>query len=354
MSKNTVAIIDARMINLGKNHGISRYTFEIINRAASEIQKKLILLSATNHESLNRFFGKKVKAIINLKSEFLNPYENIEIPMLIKKLKNDIKEELIYFSPSFCSPPFIDIKKYITIHDLMHIDFYKGPKNILYYNTLVKNFVKKCEYVFTVSRYSKKKIEEIFNVSNVKVIYPGVDTFCRMSDNEIEIYRKQLNIESKFFLFIGNEKPHKNANYAYSLFKCLKKYYPSHKFVTNVEICDDDDVIYLQKVDDEILKFLYSSCEAFIYPSLYEGFGLPPLEALSCGSIVISSNKTSLPEVLHEYAIYIDVDKKPEEVCEKVVNELKSTKMDYEQIQNYIKKFNWNRTSEEILKVIFE
>jgi len=212
MSKNTVAIIDARMINLEKNHGISRYTFEIINRAVSEIQKKLILLSATNHESLKRFFGKKVKAIINIKSEFLNPYENIEIPMLIKKLKNDIKEELIYFSPSFCSPPFIDIKKYITIHDLMHIDFYKGPKNILYYNTLVKNFVKKCEYVFTVSRYSKKKIEEIYNVSNVKVIYPGVDTFCKMSDHEIKMHRKQLNIESKFFLFIGNEKPHKNAN----------------------------------------------------------------------------------------------------------------------------------------------
>ncbi|WAM31534.1 glycosyltransferase family 4 protein [Caldicellulosiruptor naganoensis] len=355
-----LCVVDCRCINLEKNHGISRYTYEIIKNAPKNIKQNLILIAdIRNFDVLTKAF-EEVMEIVKIKSSFLSPYENIEIPNVLKEIRKRTKEEIAYFSPSFSSPPIIDkrIKKYITIHDLMHLDFYSSLKNKVYYSTLVKYYINTAVYVFTVSNYSKEKIINYYgNSEKIKVIYPGIDvnTFRKLKDEEIERLKDVYSyLPEKFFLFIGNNKKHKNFSYAYELYKCLKRFYPGHKLISNVwDNESDKDIIRLEKLDDNLLCFLYNRCEAFLYPSLYEGFGLPPLEALACGAKVIASKCASLPEVLGEHAIYIDVLKSAEENAFEVVEKLTKLKPEFEVISQYISKYNWRDLSRKIFDFIF-
>ncbi|WP_039765858.1 glycosyltransferase family 4 protein [Caldicellulosiruptor sp. F32] len=356
-----LCVLDCRCINLEKNHGISRYTYEIIRNAPKNIKQHLILLAdIKNFNVLANAFNQEVRKIIKIKSPFLHPLENMEIPYTLKKIQKGTKEQIAYFSPSFSSPPIVDkkIKKYITIHDLMHLDFYSSLKNKIYYSTLVKYYIDTAVYVFTVSNYSKEKIIEYYgNSEKIRVIYPGIDvnTFRKLKDEEIERLKDVYSyLPEKFFLFIGNNKKHKNFSYAYELYKCLKRFYPAHKFVSNVwDNESDQDIIRLEKIDDNLLCFLYNRCEAFLYPSLYEGFGLPPLEAIACGAKVVASKCASLPEVLGEHAIYIDVFKSPEENIFEVVEKLNQPKPKFEVISRYVSKYNWQDLSKKIFGFIF-
>ncbi|WPX08895.1 glycosyltransferase family 4 protein [Anaerocellum danielii] len=355
-----LCVLDCRCINLEKNHGISRYTYEIIRNAPKDVKQYLILLAdKKNFNVLAQAFG-EIREIIKIKSSFLHPFENIEIPNALKKIQEKTKEKIAYFSPSFSSPPIVDkrIKKYITIHDLMHLDFYSSLKNKIYYSTLVRYYVNTAVYVFTVSNYSKEKIIKYYdNSEKVKVIYPGIDinTFRKLRDEEIERFKGMYSyLPEKFFLFIGNNKKHKNFSYAYELYKSLKRFYPAHKFVSNVwDNESDKEIVRLEKLDDNLLCFLYNRCEAFLYPSLYEGFGLPPLEALACGAKVIASKCASLPEVLGEYAIYIDVYKSPEENIFEVIKKLNKQNHEFEVVKQYVSKFSWQVLSRKIFDFIF-
>jgi len=353
-----ICVIDCRCIDFEKNHGISRYTYEIVKNAKDDVKRRLILLAdSKNFDRLKDVFGRQVRKIMKLKSSFLSPFENVEIPLALKKIKKEEKEKIAYFSPSFSSPPILDkeIKKYITIHDLMHIEFYKSLRNKIYYFTLVKYYVNTADCVFTVSNFSKQKIIEYYgNKDKIKVIYPGVDTriFRKLEAQEIERLKNVYSyIPEKFFLFIGNSKPHKNFSYAYKLFRSLKEFYPEHKLVTNVWYEEDNkDLCRLGKIDDELLCFLYNRCEAFLYPSLYEGFGLPPLEALACGAKVVVSRYASLPEVLREYPQYIEVGVEPAQNAKKVFEYLNQKVV---QIPDILNNFNWEKASAEIFKCIF-
>jgi len=356
-----LCVIDCRCIDLEKNHGISRYTYEVIRNAPKNIKQHLILLAdIKNFDILAKVFNQEVGEIVKIKSSFLSPFENIEIPNILEKIQKRTKEKIAYFSPSFSSPPIIDkrIKKYTTIHDLMHLDFYSSLKNKVYYSTFVKYYINTAVYVFTVSNYSKEKIIKYYgNLEKIKVIYPGIDvnTFRKLREEEIERLKDMYSyLPEKFFLFIGNNKKHKNFLYAYELYKSLKRFYPAHKFVSNVwDNESNQEIIRLEKIDDNLLCFLYNRCEAFLYPSLYEGFGLPPLEALACGAKVIASKCASLPEVLGEHAIYIDVSKSAKENVLEVIERLNKPAPEYEVINRYISKYNWQDTSKKIFSFIF-
>lgn len=358
-----ICIVDCRCINLKKNHGISRYTFEIIRNSQDYVKERLVLLSSgKNHEQLEKHFGKSVRKIIKLKSTFLSPLENIEIPYVVNKIANYTNGKVAYFSPSFSSPPIVNknVRMFITIHDIMHIEFYKSMKNKLYYSTLVKYYIKRANKIFTVSYYSKERILKYYPLARdkVEVVYPGLDfsTFSKLDQENKKKYSDEFKfLPTKFFLFIGNNKPHKNFSYAYKLFKELKKYYPEHKLITNVGFnFKDKEVLFLEKINDRLLNYLYNTCEAFIYPSLYEGFGLPPLEALACGAKVISSTLASLPEVLGNFAIYIDVTKPAEENAKIIAENLTKWNLYYQDVKRFLERYDWRQCSEKIFKYIFD
>lgn len=307
-------IVDVRMVN-EHLHGIGRYTYELVSGLNKKNDINLKLLT-NNIEESKKIFSNLNNSVqyIKMKSKFLNPMEIFELPIVLNKYK-----DCIFHSPSFSSSPFIKIKSYITIHDLNHLalpQYYSKIKQY-YYKFAVKPFAKKCEKIFTVSEFSKKEIIKWLkcNENKVVVTYNGIDEkFKRVEENNIlDSCKKKYHLPDKFVLYIGNLKPHKNVE---TLIKAMKFVNDEYKLVINgspnesiSNVINEYDVSrkikFIGYVDEEDLPTLYSLAKVFVFPSLYEGFGLPPLEAISCGCPTIVSNTTSLPEVVGEAAIII-------------------------------------------------
>jgi len=311
---NMNVIIDARMVNEHLS-GIGRYTYEIIKGISKENHINIKLL--TNNVVISmKIFGKfnNIEYIV-MKSKFLSLGEQIELPLIINKYKTDT----LFHAPSFVSSPLIKIPMVMTIHDLNHLKFpqYYSPLHKYYYKYIVKPAALKCKKILTDSDFSKGEILKWLKCdeNNVQVIYCGVDEKFKIIKDRIELQRVQdkYSLPNKFVLYIGNLKPHKNVE---SLVEAMKS-------VDNIKLIINgnpnvslkgiinqynlkEKIQFIGYVDEEDLPVIYNLAIVFVFPSFYEGFGLPPLEAMACGCPVIVSNTSSLPEVVDNAAIQID------------------------------------------------
>jgi glycosyltransferase involved in cell wall biosynthesis len=226
----------------------------------------------------------------------------------------------------------------------------------------------RADKIITVSQNTKDDLVEMFNYNpnKIKVIYNGVDSSYKLIDNKklISEINNKYNTGENFLLYVGNIKPHKNIPV---LLKALSNIDKQNKLVivgkrdkAYDEIFDiidqnnlKDRIIFTGFVPDEDLILLYNAAALFVYPSLYEGFGLPPLEAMACGTPVITSNVSSLPEVVGDAAITVD----PHNIKElsKKINKILSNKdLQNKMIQRGIeraKQFTWDKTARETIKV---
>lgn len=344
-------IIDARMINRNL-HGIARYSFELIKGLAVKDDIKIKLL--TNNEELTRdiFKGYKNIEYIKMKSKFLSPFEIIEFPIILNRYKKDH----IFHSPSFSSSPFIRCKSFITIHDLNHLALpqYYSKFHKYYYKFAVKPFALRCEKIFTVSNFSKGEIIEWLKCSESKVIvtYNGIDEKFRRIENEeiLKAVKKKYYLPDEFILYIGNLKPHKNVTTLVKAMGFIDKDIKliingkSNKEISN--ILDDmnlnNKVKFIGYVDEIDLPALYNLANLFVFPSLYEGFGLPPLEAMACGCKTIVSNAPCLLEVVSTGA-YIVKNNTPESYADLISTLLMENKyLKGEEADNRIKVFKWD------------
>lgn len=308
-------IIDARMLN-EHFHGIGRYTYELVKYMASEGDVKLLLLVNNLKLSTKLFHGLNNIEFVKMKSKFLSIGEQIELPLVL----NRYKDEYIFHSPSFVSSPLIKCKMVMTIHDLNHLKFpqYYTPFHKYYYKYIVKKSAQKCNSILTVSNFSKNEIVNWLGCEASKVIvtYNGVNSeFKKIIDkNKINRIKEKYKLPDEFILYIGNLKPHKNVERLIEAMSLVKE---SKKLVINgclnKSIKDIINRLNLQHrvqfigyVDEKDLPVLYNIAQIFVYPSLYEGFGLPPLEAMACGCIALVSNVTSLPEVVHNESFMFD------------------------------------------------
>lgn len=315
MSKKLDVIIDARMVD-EHLHGIARYTYELIRNNNGEVQYHLLVNDIELAKKI--FNGIKNIDFIEMKSKFLSLKEQIELP----KIVNSFKGDAIFHSPSFVASPFIKKKMIMTIHDLNHIrypEFYT-PFHKYYYKYIVKTSANKCKKLLTVSEFSKQELVEWLNCSEekVSVTYNGIDeAFKEETDNEkLNNIREKYDLPDKFILYIGNQKPHKNV---ITLIRSMSLVDDKDiKLVMNGKLSDEcykeceklnikDRVKCIGFVDDKDLPVLYSLAKVFVFPSLYEGFGLPPLEAMACGCPTIVSNAASLPEVVKDGALIFNV-----------------------------------------------
>ncbi|TCW40349.1 glycosyltransferase involved in cell wall biosynthesis [Thermohydrogenium kirishiense] len=355
-------IIDVRMINENL-HGIARYTYELIKNFIKLNDIKIYLLTCDNkfkEKILNQ--NEDIRYII-VKSGFLSIREPIELPIKLNKYKN----EAIFHSPSFVSSPFIRCPTIMTIHDLNHLKFpeYYTKFHKYYYNYIVKPSALNAKKVLTVSNFSKMEIVNWLKCDSEKVVvtYNGVDeNFKVINDKDkLIIIRKKYDLPQKFVLYIGNLKPHKNIT---NLIKAIKKINQEIMLVINGESNEilnkiikennlENKVKFIGYVDDDDLPALYNLAELFVYPSLYEGFGLPPLEAMACGCPVITSNTSSLPEVVGEAGIMVN-PYNVEEIARAIDLVLLNENLRREMIEKGLKqakKFSWRKTAEETLKV---
>jgi glycosyltransferase involved in cell wall biosynthesis len=219
----------------------------------------------------------------------------------------------LYFSPGFNAPLLVRRKLVFVIHDLIHVEF-AGESTMmrrLYYRLFVRPAIRHGFRVLTDSEFSKNRIVEWAGVDErkVKVVGCGVDASFAPSG-------ASWQPGFRYILYVGNKKPHKNLVRALQAFKGV-----AERHTCRFVLCGDptpdlsneiqrlhieDRVIFLGEIQDSLLPSYYRGAELFVFPSMYEGFGLPPLEAMACGTPVVASNVTSLPEVVGDAAILVD------------------------------------------------
>ena len=346
-------VVDARMIDAS---GIGVYLENILEHLVSDY--KVTLLG--DPEKLASY---KTKAEI---ISFLAPIYSIKEQLAFKNIIPDCD---IFWSPHYNVPLFsIKAKKrLVTIHDVYHLAFSQELSLMkrLYARMVMYFAVKLSDKIVTVSEFSKKEVLKYVKTdeSKIIVIYNGVDHHVKI--NSFKKLKKKYNLPDKYILYVGNVKPHKNLRKLLEAYLLLDpslspKYKvvivgQKHGFITgdlalikwiNVTPKLSDSVVFTGFADHEDMDTLYYYASVFVFPSIYEGFGLPPLEAMANGCPVIVSNESCLPEICGDAALYFNPFDELE-IKDKITTVLKSPVLQTDLIERGIQhssKFSWEKS----------
>lgn len=341
--------------------GIGNYIIGLIN-AISIVDGtfKIFVFVRDEHSKL---FKQKNLTIINcgkLNVLYRILWEQLSLPFLVNKYKIDLLH-----SPNYTIPIFAKCKKVCTIHDLTSYIFPKRRKKIhgSFFRLMIKLSVFKADCIVAVSENTKKDILRIFKGlrTDVECIYQGFSSIYSTDGISKELNEKS-GVKTPYFLFVSTIEPSKNVERLIDAFcsfssKAEKKFslYLSGKLgwgyatvLQKIKTESENHLVeYVGYIKDDELVDLYRHAFAFIYPSLYEGFGIPPLEAMACGVPVLCSNNSSLPEVVGDAAITFDP------YCiEEIESAMKQISMDLKLRGELInrgysqcKRFSWNTTA---------
>lgn len=361
--------IDARGINLYKGSGIGTYTENLLRELLNIDTKNnySIFWTGENYEN----YKKDNSKIIFTSRKHGTFYENYYYPNYIEENNIDmhhIPQNGIGLNELYTSPLVV------TIHDLIP---YILPETVGrgYLQRFLRDMpliVNNSKIILTVSEYSKKDIMKFFPFVNEEKIFvtplAANKSYKPLNkSNCIEYIKNKYSIDSPFILYIGGFSTRKNVKELIIAFNKIKKSLKKdYKLVLCGSIKDegvklqnlckelliDDKIIFTGFIPDDELPLFYNAAEIFVYPSLYEGFGLPPLEAMSCATPVITSNLTSIPEVTKDCAILIDPFNK-DELASSILNLLNSESLLQEYSQKGYKNslnFTWKNTAIATLK----
>ena len=280
-----------------------------------EFLDKYLKISKKNIKIVNMKFRSRVVRVL---------WEYFIFPFNLKKLRIDVVH-----SPNYITPLFkLGFKIILTVHDLTFLLFpekHATTKRLLF-SKMIPIFIKLSDKIIAVSENTKKDMLKFFNISKnkISVTYEGYPDYynCSINENEAKKILKKYGIEKNFILYIGMIEPRKNIISILRAFKVLDEeieldlvivgrkgwyYNEIEQFMINSEKMKiKNNIIFTGYIPEEELKYFYKSAYVFVYPSLYEGFGLPPLQAMACGTPVITSNISSLPEVVGDAAIKIN------------------------------------------------
>lgn len=281
----------------------------------------------------------------------------------------------LYWQPNFIPESHIKSKLTVTtVHDLsFHLHPQWHPKErIEYFSQNFFDNIGRSDHIITVSKYIKQEIIDTLNIEadKISVIYNGIDQeiYKEYSDDESKTTADKFNLPNKYILFVGSIEPRKNLINllrAYTnLPESIKNEYPlllvGYKGWGNDEIYsiikkNKSHIYYVGYVNDLELAHIYSRASLFIYPSYYEGFGIPPIEAMACATPVIVSNKTSLPEVCGDCALYIEPDN-PDDIREKILYILNDKSLQQnlrEKGKKWVSRYSWDKSAKEHM-ILFE
>jgi glycosyltransferase involved in cell wall biosynthesis len=249
--------------------------------------------------------------------------EQFALPWAVATSKVDL-----FHAPHYVVPPFTPRRFVVTIHDCIHLRFpqYLPNSGALYYARFMMSVAaRRSRRVLTVSQASKDDILYYLGTPDekVEVIYNALDTRLAGDPTAEDVVRvrERFQLNNPFVLYTGNIKPHKNVDRLIDAFAILRqqrtddvklliigdeasKYPNLRRLVHRHQL--HQHVRFLGFVSDATLAVLYRLASVFVFPSLYEGFGLPPLEAMAAGAPVVTSNISSLPEVVGDAALLID------------------------------------------------
>jgi len=253
-------------------------------------------------------------------------WHRVRLPLPLDLFTGSVQ---LFHSPDYVLPPLRSGKKVVTIHDLSFLRYPEGAEPSLrrYLERAVPNAVERADLVLADSQNTKGDIVELLGAppEKVEVLFPGVDERFRPLEDEqlLERTRTLYDLSFPFILFVGTLEPRKNLARLLDAYATLRRLGEiSHRLVIAggtgwlyegifrraEELSLGSDVIFLGYVGDENLPALHNLADLFVFPSVYEGFGLPPLEAMACGTPVIASDSSSLPEVVGEAGLLVPSD----------------------------------------------
>lgn len=365
--------IDIRRIN---EFGVGTYTRNII-RALAQLDKdnKYFLLGP--EQKVNEI-GKLPQ---NFKAISVPPGETLRGELQCRAAVARLNCDLTHIPHLFWLPRRLSCPYVVTVHDLLD-HMYRAHrassiKRSLHFH-FTRSVLKHAARIFAVSRFTKTEIQNLFGINpgKIEVVYNAIDQRFltgHASDADRQFLAERYQVTYPFLLYAGRISPHKNLVRIIEAFAALKAdlvkqdLFPDLKLIiigdelskhpdlrrTVVRGGVQNDVRFMGFVPIEVLRIFYDLAKVFVFPSLYEGFGLPPLEAMAHGTPVLTSNTSSIPEVVGNAAVMVN----PENVFE-IMRALQRVLLDqslrekmrqrgYEQV----KKFSWENSAAEVLAV---
>lgn len=309
-------------------------------------------------------FIEKIKKELNTPKRILWDQLGLPLQAMFEKLD-------LLFIPAFSCPVFYRGKTVITVHDLIGRIF-KGNFSWsakLYWSRILPHSFRCADHLIAISQNTKKDLLKYLKIpaEKISVVHLAAN-FCYQPSKDVEKATqilKKYKINAPFILSVGTLEPRKNYQRLIQAFALARRKEELLVIVGKAgwglkeilllirRLRLENKVLLLDYVPEEDLLFLYNTCLFFIFPSLYEGFGLPPLEAMNCGAPVIVSNTSSLPEVVGTAGLYID-PYNIEDIKEKIEALLQDSTLPTELKEKSLqqaRKFSWEKTAQATIEI---
>ena len=358
-------LYDFRIFSLQDYGGISKYFIKVSEQLSINNSVKIIspfyinkyLKDLKNNNFIKYFYLKKkykytTKVIYFINSLFTQIYIFFYKPEIV---------HLTYYPETYYKKKNRNYKLVVTVYDLIH-ELYSSKYNYNKQINIKKNIIYAADHIICISKNTKKDLINYYNISekNISVIYLGYD-------KKIEIDPiADINNEKPFFLYVGSRDKYKNFLKfieAFSLSDLLKKNFNIYFFgscnFTSLEInyitklgINLDQIKHFSG-DDKKLNYLYSKAYAFVFPSFYEGFGIPLLESMHIGCPIVCSNTSSFLEIANDAALFFDPHNTEDikNKLEKIFNDKNLRKKLIDYGYENLKKFGWDICSQETLSL---
>ncbi len=363
--------IDARSV-LKQRTGVGNYTYNLIQHLSQQDRENQYVLFYSHHLNIKSAIPEIKNP--NFESKFIR-FPNKLLNLMwgtVKLPKIDwlVGEVDLYHSPNYTLNILGRGKSLMTIHDLSFLAYrqFSLASGRWHYAFKIKNYAKKTDAIITDSQSTKSEVLKYLKVPEEKihVIYLGCsEGFQPFPESEKkQKIREKYNIKGDFILYVGTLEPRKNLKgliCAYDRSRAKEdfllvlaggkgwKYKHIFRLVKRLKL--EDRVIFTGYMSDSDLPALYNSASVFVYPSFYEGFGLPPLEAMACGTPVIVSHTTSLPEVVGNAGVYVDPSD-IEQISTSIDTVLSDTELRQTLRERGLKRaklFSWGKTAKETI-----
>lgn len=367
--------LDARTIGQKNITGVGQVVYHTVKALNQKNIKCILFYDEKPVFKLAEFKQEHIKQVVLLcKSRYI--WEQVLLPLALKKYKPD----LYHATWNLGLPLYLSCPAVVTIHDLIPLvlpNFFSTLKSKLFsylpYKFFVRYSANKSNVVITDSISSRKDIERILKIPSekIKVIYIGVNKAFKpdISPDLIHTVKEKYGIKQKYFIYLGGLDKRKNIQGIIKAFTEVLKLHQVYLVITGSfndllkelqllaqSLNVAEKVVFTGYVPEEDLSHLLSGAVALVYPSYYEGFGIPPLEAMACGTPVIASNVSSIPEVVGEAGLlinpgdYLEIAKAMNEI---LINDNKRQQMIAEGVKR-AQNFSWNEMGLQIVEVYKE
>jgi glycosyltransferase involved in cell wall biosynthesis len=377
--------VDGNEANVKEKVGVSFYTLKLLEHFKKKANKNLMFITYLRDkpsDDLPREDANFIYEVVN--GKFL--WSQLYLPLALYKNRLSKHKIDVFFSPAHYSPRFCPVPFIVTIHDLSYFyypeEFLK--KDLYQLTNWTKKSVDKSKRIIAVSKTTKKDIVKFYQIpeAKIEVVYNGYEKKVKNQKSRPKAQAKGLSAfggdrpmdekieKNKYILYVGTIQPRKNLLTLIRAFEMYNKQFPEFKLVIAGKkgwLYDDifeevkqrklnNKIIFTGYLPSEKINWLYENAFCFVLPSLYEGFGIPLLEAMSFNCPVISSFTSSLPEVGDEACLYFD-PKNEVNLYEKLVSLKENENLRQELIEKgkkRVKLFSWSKCAQETLEVIID